>query len=170
MNGPLQERTPVLRVDQSIDEDQRQELPRRVLRETTRVFDLLTNAMKIHLNLEQTLEMNTSTLFVRLETVKNDSFEGKQIQTIGEARLRFPNQYLRIKNDDLDQYYSLRVILLHLYGENERQFFDLVHFGTVGPLWTFVSIGNEAFSSNLFDFTGFERTTNSFDEKQRTTD
>ena len=114
MNGPLQGRTPVLRVDQSIDEDQRQELARRVSRETTRVFDLLTNAMKIHLNLEQTLEMNTSTLFVRLETVKNDSLKGKKIQTIGEARLHFPNQSLRIENYDPNQYYSLRVSLLRL--------------------------------------------------------
>ena len=111
MNGPLQERTLLLRVDQAIDEDQRQELARRVSRETTKVFDLLTNAMKIHLNLEQSFEVNTPTLFVRIETVKSDSLKSKQIQTIGEARLRFPNQSFQIENDHSKQYYSLRVSL-----------------------------------------------------------
>ena len=84
--------------------------------------------MKIHLNLEQSFEVNTSTLFVRLETVKNDSFKGKQIQTIGEARLRFPNQSLQIVNDDTNHYYSLRVSFLQQARANHT-------FLLFSPLW-----------------------------------
>ena len=116
----MQERTPVLLVDQSIDEGERQDLARRVSRETKQVFDRLSHALKIHLNLKQAFEVNSSTLFVQLESVTNDSLIDKEIQTIGEARLRFPNQSLRIENYDSNEYYSLRVSLLLQARENER--------------------------------------------------
>jgi hypothetical protein len=109
----LQERIPILRADQSIDEEQRQAAASRVSRETTKVFDLLTHAMKIHLNLGQNVQLNSSGVFVRLETVTIDSMKGIEIRTVGEARLRFPNQSLLGGNEDVNQYYSLRVCSVH---------------------------------------------------------
>ena len=85
MNAPLQDRTSILRADRSIDGEERQELAKQVSRETTQVFDRLSDTLKIHLNLKQTFEVNTSTFFVQLETVTNDSFKDKEIRTRGEA-------------------------------------------------------------------------------------
>jgi hypothetical protein len=49
-------------------------------------------------------------------------------------------------------------------------FFSLVHSRTFGSVWTFVTIENESFSSDFFDFTRFQRTENSVDDKRTTTD
>ena len=100
-----------------MDDEERQKLARQVSREATHVFDLLSHALKIHLNLEQVFQVNSSTLFVQLVTMKIDALKDKQIRTVGEGRFRFPNQSLQNGNDAPDQYYSLRVSL-HSSREN----------------------------------------------------
>ena len=115
----MQERTPLLRTD-SLGEDLRlqEEVARRVLKETTEVFDLLTRALRIHLNLNQSFQLNTSAVFVTLETLKIDSLVDKEIRSIGDARLRFPHQTLLGGN--LNEHYSLQVRSLLFFIKRER--------------------------------------------------
>ena len=130
VNGPLQERTPLLRSD-SIAEDLyfQETLASRVSKETTEVFDLLTRALRIHLNVNQSFQLNSSAVFVIVETVKIDSLMDKEIRSVAEARVRFPHHSLDGAN--LNQYYSLRVRSL-LFIELEGRFFSLVNCRTVG--------------------------------------
>lgn len=109
VNGPLQERTTLLRSD-SIEQDQsfQEELADRVGKETTEVFDLLTKALRIHLNLNQSFQVNSSAVFVTFETVKINSLVNKEIRSIGQARVRFP-AHQPPQGANADEYYSLRV-------------------------------------------------------------
>ena len=114
VNGPLQERTPLLR-SLSVAEDLRlqEALASRVLKETTEVFDLLTRALRIHLNLNQSFQLNSSAVFITVETLKIDSLLNKEIRSIGDARLRFPKHTLLTGN--AAEYYSLRVRSFELH-------------------------------------------------------
>ena len=73
----------------------------------TEVTDLLTRALNIHLNVEQQFTMNTPSIFMSMETVKVGSLLGKEIPSVGNARLRLPS----IWNLSLDPHQtgSLRV-------------------------------------------------------------
>lgn len=56
-------------------------------RETT---SLLTSALNIHLNLGQNLTINTSSVFMSLETISVQSLANKTIQSVGNARIQLP--------------------------------------------------------------------------------
>ena len=62
----------------------------RVLKQMQEVSSLLTSALNIHLNVEQQVTMNTSNVFMSLQTLKIESFLEKQIRSVGNARLRLP--------------------------------------------------------------------------------
>ena len=116
MNGPLQGRMKVLEADfaaskrfpsnyesdlesewirRSERDDQnlfdQEELSSRVLKRMNEVSSLLSKSLKIHLNLEQQFTLNTSNVFMSIETLKIESILGKEIPSVGEARLRLPS-------------------------------------------------------------------------------
>lgn len=62
----------------------------RVLKQMQQVSSLLTSALNIHLNVEQQFTMNTSNVFMSLQTLKVSSLLGREIQSVGNARLRLP--------------------------------------------------------------------------------
>ena len=109
VNGPLQERTLLLRSGSVAEDLHLQEaLASQVSKQTTEVFDLLTRALRIHLNLNQSVHLKQiSAVFVIVKTVKIDLLIAKEIPSVGKARLRFPTHSLTGGN--VNQYYSLRV-------------------------------------------------------------
>ena len=113
VNGPLQERTRVLRADLlefQGNEDQnlrsQEQLASRISEQMTEVFSLVTKALKIHLNLDKSFKLNSSAVFFTLETVKMESLVGKEIRSVGDARLRLP---FRSLDGNDTRHYSLRV-------------------------------------------------------------
>jgi hypothetical protein len=76
---------------------------------TTQLKDttaLLTAALKVHLNLGQHLLMNTSSIFVSMETVSINSLTNRTIQPMKNAHIRLPANMLDPSNN---QTISLRV-------------------------------------------------------------
>ena len=69
----------------------RKELSQRLLRQMNAAFTLLTKALNIHLNVEQQFTIDTLNLFMSLETLRGESLMGKEIQSVGNARLRLPS-------------------------------------------------------------------------------
>ena len=68
-----------------------QQLSSRVSKQMNDVLHLLTRALNIHLNIEQQFTLNTSNVFMTLEALKDESLLGKEIQSVGNARLRLPS-------------------------------------------------------------------------------
>ena len=58
---------------------------------TTATLDLLTDALHIHLNVGQNTTMNTSTLFVSLETVTSQSLSTRTVRQSGQAHIQLPS-------------------------------------------------------------------------------
>lgn len=56
-------------------------------------MSLLTNALKIHLNLGQNSTMNTSAVFMSLETLSTESLHNKIIEPVGNARIHLPENF-----------------------------------------------------------------------------
>ena len=113
VNGPLEARTRVLRaglLEFQDDEDQnlrsQEQLASRISEQMNEVFSLVTKALRIHLNLDQSFHLNSSAVFFTLETVKMESLLGKEIRPVGDARLRFP---FRSLDGNVIRHYSLRV-------------------------------------------------------------
>ena len=50
----------------------------------------LTSALHIHLNIGQNLSMNTSAMFMSLETLPIESLSNKRIEQVGNAQIRLP--------------------------------------------------------------------------------
>ena len=71
--------------------------------QTTETLSLLTSALNIHLNIGQNLTMNTSSVFMSLETISIESLSNKIIQQVGNAQISLPS------NMNNDQTISLRV-------------------------------------------------------------
>jgi hypothetical protein len=76
--------------------------------QTNETISLLTSALNIHLNIRQSLTMNTSSVFMSLETISINSLSNKVIQQVGNAQIYLPSN---ITNDD--QTVSLRVCFLY---------------------------------------------------------
>ena len=55
-------------------------------------ISLLTSALNIHLNLGQNSTMNTSSLFLSLETVSSHSLSNKQIHPFDHAQIQLPSK------------------------------------------------------------------------------
>ncbi len=70
-------------------------------------MSLLTSALNINLNIGQNLTMNTSSIFMSLETISIKSLSNKMIQPVGNAQIQLPSN---LNSDfDNDETISLRV-------------------------------------------------------------
>ena len=113
VNGPLQQRTMVLDLDQTrastIPDDYETDLEsewskinklsdknsyfqkqtaNQIQIRVNQIISLLTSALNIHLNLEQNLIMNTSEVFMSLESLTN-----KQFKLINQAEIHLPSNF-----------------------------------------------------------------------------
>ena len=66
------------------------DLSSQVSKQTKEVSSLLPRSLNIQLNLDQQFTLNTSSVLMSLETLKIDSLLGKEIPSVGNARLRLP--------------------------------------------------------------------------------
>jgi hypothetical protein len=82
------------------------QLAQQLTTQTKETTALLTAALKVHLNLDQHLLMNTSAIFVSMETVSINSLTNRTIQPMNNAHIRLPTTMLDPSNN---QTISLRV-------------------------------------------------------------
>lgn len=76
-----------------------------------KMISLLTSILNIHLNIGQNFFINTSEVFMSLETITMKSIQNKTIKQIGDAQIHIPfNSYF-----NLNQTISLRVCLIDLF-------------------------------------------------------
>jgi hypothetical protein len=75
--------------------------------QTTETISLITAALNIHLNIGQNLTMNTSSVFMSLETISVESLSDKTIEQVGNAQIRLPSTFA--SNINNNQTVSLRV-------------------------------------------------------------
>ena len=57
------------------------------------MISLLTSTLNIHLNIGQDLVMNTSEVFMSLETRSMESLVNKEIKQVGDAGIRLPSNF-----------------------------------------------------------------------------
>ena len=136
----------------------------RVSKQMSDVVNLLTRALNIHLNLEQQFMLNTSHVFVSLETLKGESLLGKEIQSAGNARLRLPSS----GNLSFDEHQlgSLQVRSSSYYlSSSFLCFSSSVNVRTPGFFCVFVEY--EFFSSDLLGLDGCTRKWNSSSHRSR---
>ena len=65
----------------------------------TETLSSITAALSIHLNMGQNLTMNTSSVFVSLETAPTQSLSNKVISQVGNAQIRMPSM-INFKTDE----------------------------------------------------------------------
>jgi hypothetical protein len=80
--------------------------------QTTETLSLLTSALNIHLNIDQNLLMNTSSVFMSLETIGIESLSNKFIAQSGNAHIQIPSNFQLNSTDNTS--ITLRVSLLNL--------------------------------------------------------
>jgi hypothetical protein len=83
------------------------QLAEQIHRHSTHTIDSLTAALNLHLNVGQKSMLNTSSLFLSLETMSVSSLMDRLMQPIGQVRLRLPGQLS--SSIDLNRVVSLRV-------------------------------------------------------------
>ncbi len=116
--------------------------------QTTQTLSLLTSALNIHLNIGQNLIMNTSSVFLSLETTSLNSLSNKLIKQIGNAQIQMPSNFKLNSTDNTS--ISLRVNLFVQY-LNHHCFVlvFLVNDTTTCFIWKFsFSIKYKSFSNN----------------------
>ena len=62
---------------------------------------LLSQSMRIHLNLGQQYTLNTSNVFFSLEPVAIKSLSDREIRSVGNGTIRFPSQFQLTSNTEL---------------------------------------------------------------------
>ena len=67
------------------------QLANQIQSKTTATLDLLTDALHIHLNVGQNMTMDTSTLFMSLETVTAQSLSTRTLRQSGQAHIQLPS-------------------------------------------------------------------------------
>ena len=67
-----------------------QQLAIQLTQQITEMTSLLTSALHIHLNIGQNLSMDTSAMFMSLETLSIESLSNKRIGQVGNAKIRLP--------------------------------------------------------------------------------
>ena len=65
----------------------------KLMNQVKETISLLTSALNIHLNIGQNLTMNTSSIFMSLETISIESLSNKFIQPIGNAQIHIPSNF-----------------------------------------------------------------------------
>ena len=87
-----------------------QQQANQISRETDETIDLLTNALHIHLNLEQNLTFETPNAFMSLDTVQIESLPNRILSPVANAAIRLPEQFTSSVNNQST--ISFRVCLL----------------------------------------------------------
>jgi hypothetical protein len=77
--------------------------------QVTETISLITSALNIHLNIGQNQTINTSSVFLRIETTSIASLSNKVIQQVGDAQIRIPSSFNLSTNGSAS--ISLRVCL-----------------------------------------------------------
>ncbi len=77
--------------------------------QSTKTISFLTSSLNIHLNIDQNLIMNTSSLFMSLETMPIESLSNKIIQQVENAQIHLPSNF--DSNINNTKTLSLRVCL-----------------------------------------------------------
>jgi hypothetical protein len=70
----------------------------------------MTDSLMVHLNIGQNQTMNTSSVFLSVETTSIESLSNKVIQQAGNAQIRIPSSFNLSTNDNTS--ISLRVCFL----------------------------------------------------------
>ena len=129
VNGPLQERTNVLDFDATratafpedydtdlesewhklIDKNSyyQKQLANQIQNQMNELISKLTSTLNIHLNVGQQSIMNTSEVFMSLETQSIQSLSNKQIKQVGSASIRLPSTFQT--NANMNSPVSIRV-------------------------------------------------------------
>ncbi len=68
-------------------------LANQILIQTTSMISLLTSILNIHLNIGQNLTINTSNVFMSLETITMNSLLNKKIQQVENALIHVPSNF-----------------------------------------------------------------------------
>lgn len=63
-----------------------------IANQVSETLELITKALNIHLNIGQNMKMNTTSVFVSLETVSFQSLSNKLISQVGKAQIRLPTK------------------------------------------------------------------------------
>ncbi len=88
-------------------EDQKQ-ISDKINDQSIKTISLLTSALNIHLNIDQNLTINTSSVFMILKTISFGSLSNQSIELIENAKIYIP---INITNDTI---ISLRVCFFFL--------------------------------------------------------
>ncbi len=123
-------------------------LANQIITKVTEMISLLTTTLNIHLNVGQNLTMNTSEVFMSLETITMDSLFNKQIQQVGNAQIQLPPNFT--SNINKNSTISIRVRWFFLFEIILFDFFILVNHGTIGFIWEFqIGTKYKSFHSNF---------------------
>ena len=79
----------------------------------TKTNSLLTSALNSHLNIGQNSLMNTSSVFMSVETIAIQSLSNKSIKQIGNAQIQIPSSFQL--NSTNNNSITLRVSSIILY-------------------------------------------------------
>jgi hypothetical protein len=69
------------------------QLANQIKSQASQITSLLTSALNIHLNIGQNLIMNTSEVFMSLETKSIESLSNKVVKQVGNAEIRIPSNF-----------------------------------------------------------------------------
>ena len=81
--------------------------------QTTETLSLLTSSLNVHLNIDQSLQMKTSSVFMSLQTIGIHELSNKLIEQSANAQIRIPSD-IRLDSTD-NSSITLRVTLFHIY-------------------------------------------------------
>ncbi len=90
------------------------QLANQITNQVNEILSLLTSSLNLHLNLGQNLIMNTSEVFMSLETQSIHSLSNQQIQQVGNARISLPT-YIKTNLSNNQTTISIRVSFLLLF-------------------------------------------------------
>lgn len=89
------------------------QLANKIMDQVNKILSLLTPSLNIHLNIGQDLIMNTSQVFMSLETKSMNSLSNKQIKPVGNAQIDLPTNMKSNINDN--ETISIRVCVFFVF-------------------------------------------------------
>jgi len=89
------------------------QLANEIINQMNEVVSLLSSSLNIHLNIGQDIIMNTSQVFMSLETQSFESLSNKLVKQVGNGQIEFPSSFnANISNNPT---ISIRVCLLSFF-------------------------------------------------------
>ena len=89
------------------------QLANQITNQVNEMISKLTSTLNIHLNIGQEMIMDTSSVFMSLETRSIESLSNKQIKQVGDAAIQLPSTFQT--NISQNSTVSLRVCFLFLH-------------------------------------------------------